>query len=306
MAACKVLRTIAIIIFAVFTLAAQDAIAQPAPAPAPVPAPAPAETQGVAEGTEGGACYGNATCEQGLACDSTRNVCFTPTVGEIGGACYGNRTCNAGYTCDVSSNQCVAAQAAPPSTPPAPAAAPPSYPPPPPAPLPPAQPQDAYAHHDGLSVGGGLGVSVLTGFGGDSASALAVDFNLGWFLSPRLALHYDYSTWFDSEDIGGARVSLGVSLHAIAAQYWLAPKLWLKGGAGVAVITFGISGEDVDGNDVDGTLLEESGAGFTGAVGFDVFTRGAFAVDLSGRISNMSILEGNFTTFNFVAGARWH
>jgi len=60
-----------------------------------------------AEGAEGGACYGNGTCDSGLACEA--NVCVVAEMGTAGGACYGNGTCNAGLSCDAASTTCVAA-----------------------------------------------------------------------------------------------------------------------------------------------------------------------------------------------------
>ncbi len=49
-------------------------------------------------GTEGGPCYGNGTCDDGLVCASHRCE-FGPATGTEGGACYGNDTCNLGLDC---------------------------------------------------------------------------------------------------------------------------------------------------------------------------------------------------------------
>lgn len=57
-------------------------------------------------GTSGGACYGNGTCNAGLACEA--GVCVAPQAGAMGGACYGNSTCNAGMTCEAATQTCVA------------------------------------------------------------------------------------------------------------------------------------------------------------------------------------------------------
>jgi hypothetical protein len=55
-----------------------------------------------------------------------------PPDGTLGGACYGNQTCNAGLTCDTRT-RCVAAPVVTPADPPAdPAPAPPPPPTPPP------------------------------------------------------------------------------------------------------------------------------------------------------------------------------
>jgi hypothetical protein len=56
------------------------------------------------DGTNGGRCYGNGTCNNGLTC--VRGVC-TPSAadGNEGGKCYGNGTCNQGLRC--SNGTCV-------------------------------------------------------------------------------------------------------------------------------------------------------------------------------------------------------
>ena len=56
-------------------------------------------------GTEGGPCYGNHTCNQGLRCDASSDQCTRlPPAGTEGGPCYGNHTCNQGLTCDASAH----------------------------------------------------------------------------------------------------------------------------------------------------------------------------------------------------------
>lgn len=64
-----------------------------------------------AEGTAGGVCYPNHTCNEGLACDEASGRCMESRGrGESGGACYPNRTCNAGLVCDAGVMRCVPAQ----------------------------------------------------------------------------------------------------------------------------------------------------------------------------------------------------
>jgi hypothetical protein len=60
-------------------------------------------------GSAGGACYGNGTCNAGLACQA--GTCVAPEAGALGGPCYGNSTCNAGMACDPATQTCVAAGA---------------------------------------------------------------------------------------------------------------------------------------------------------------------------------------------------
>ncbi len=57
-----------------------------------------------AEGTAGGKCYGNGTCNAGLLCEG--GSCRAKPKGVEGGACYGNGTCDAGLLCE--GGRCVA------------------------------------------------------------------------------------------------------------------------------------------------------------------------------------------------------
>lgn len=69
--------------------------------PGSVPPSGSVAPPGPVRGTEGGTCYGNATCNDGLTCDLARLICVGALApGTPGGACYGNGTCNAGLTCD--------------------------------------------------------------------------------------------------------------------------------------------------------------------------------------------------------------
>jgi hypothetical protein len=52
------------------------------------------------DGTAGGRCYGNGTCNSGLRC--TGSVCEVAAAGTEGGACYGNSSCNLGLRCNAS------------------------------------------------------------------------------------------------------------------------------------------------------------------------------------------------------------
>ena len=53
-----------------------------------------------AQGSSGGACYGNQTCDPGLSCvGGACQRASGSTAGSRGGACYGNGTCDAGLQC---------------------------------------------------------------------------------------------------------------------------------------------------------------------------------------------------------------
>ena len=126
---------------------------------------------------------------------------------------------------------------------------------------------------------------------GDSESGLAYDAHIGVFLNPRLALMFDLSGWYDSMN----DVSLTLSSNTLAAQYWVLPQVWVKGGIGMARATISDSSFSSD----------ESGLGLTGGAGYEILQNGSFALDVGGRLNILNIKETSFTILNFTIGARW-
>ena len=143
----------------------------------------------------------------------------------------------------------------------------------------------------GFGIGGGNASPDCDGC--DSESAYAFDFNLGGFASSRLALMYDVSGWVDSED----GLTLVLAANTFAGQYWVAPKVWLKGGLGFSQAQF--SG--------DFAPDSEYGVAFTAGAGFEVMQSENFVIDLSGRLNILSFDEPvpTFTVLNFTVGVRW-
>jgi len=143
-------------------------------------------------------------------------------------------------------------------------------------------------------VGFGLGFGSGWCDGCDSTTELAFDFGLGGFVNPRLAVLWDYGGLTDSED--GAFAVL--ASHAIAAQYWLGPKAWIRGGVGVSQAYWSIDGYGSD---------SEYGFAMVGAGGYEVMENGNFVLDLSGRLSLLDFdeLSSRITMVSGVFGARW-
>lgn len=237
-----------------------------------------------AEGADGGVCYGNSTCNEGLRCDTATNTCtaMQAAVGTEGGTCYGNSTCNQGLSCDAARNQCVPL--------PASIGAPP-VPTPPQPPTPPAT-QGGYALHRGVMGGVGIGLGFMGCESCESSdTGLAYDFNVGGFLSPRLALMFDSSSvYLDDYD------HEFLTTLCLAGQYWLRPQWWIKGGIGMSRVS---------------GYRSNNGLGVTAAVGVEVMQRGAFAVDIAGRVNLLSAESGRsedtetFNIFSGVVGIRW-
>ena len=78
---------------------------------------------------------------------------------------------------------------------------------------------------------------------------------------------------------GNGDQTLVQSAAMIAAQYWLTPQLWIKGGIGLSHITVDTAYYDV--------TVEQPGAdgvAVMGAAGFEIFSARRMAIDLQGRI----------------------
>lgn len=107
--------------------------------------------------------------------------------------------------------------------------------------------------------------------------------HVGGFLGPRFALMGELqgniqtiaTDGYDSE-------ALVQSALMVAAQYWVTPQLWIKGGIGVSNLR-------VD-HTYYGTVAEvpENGVAVMGAVGYELLSARYFSVDLQGRLINGS------------------
>tara|TARA_R110002096_G_scaffold433887_2_gene653771 strand:- start:79345 stop:79959 length:615 start_codon:yes stop_codon:yes gene_type:complete len=169
------------------------------------------------------------------------------------------------------------AQPAPP--PPPPGYQQPNYGPPP-API--------GIQRDGFVIGFSVGGGVLTNDQCDSCDSLeggAFELHLGFMVTPQLALLVEgFGVSHTEQDI-----TLSQSMGLLAAQYWVTPKLWIKGGLG--------SGRISVSNDAGEQLgVSEQGAGAMIAAGYEVYQGRAFAVDLSLRSAAVSYDESDTVT----------
>ncbi len=105
--------------------------------------------------------------------------------------------------------------------------------------------------------------------------------HVGGFVGPRLALMGEVQgniqtisdDRYDSE-------SLIQGTLMFAAQYWVTPQLWLKGGIGIANLRVE-SRYFVD-------ELPENGLALLGAVGYELLSAQRFSIDVQGRLINGS------------------
>jgi len=132
--------------------------------------------------------------------------------------------------------------------------------------------------------------------------AVGVSGHIGGFLSPRFALLFELQAnaqtieqgYFSDED-----VFLTQTLAMVAAQYWVTPQLWLKGGIGIANLQVSDSYESFD---------IDNGMGIMGGVGFELFSSRQFSVDLQGRLVNGSYegIDNNITSGTIGVGVNWY
>lgn len=162
-----------------------------------------------------------------------------------------------------------------------------------------------------LIFGGSLGVGAMKDRGGDiectdctySTASGQIAGHVGGFIGPRLALLGEVQA--NLQTLGSNQyedTTLVQSALMIAAQYWVTPQLWVKGGIGFANV-------QVDRANWDGTSTEpiDNGMALMGAVGFEVFSARYFSVDIQGRLLNGAYkgIDNSITAASIGVGVNW-
>lgn len=160
----------------------------------------------------------------------------------------------------------------------------------------------------GFSIGlGGMsdGGSNVTTCGNCNANPIAVEFDghIGGFLSPRLALLGEFQVNAQTVSVdpvfadGDTVLSQGAIM--IAAQYWVTPQLWIKGGIGFASLQASDYYYDYD---------LGSGGALMGAIGYELMSARNFAVDIQGRLiqGNYNGLDDRITSGTVGVGINWY
>src|SRR5689334_12135154 len=128
-----------------------------------------------------------------------------------------------------------------------------------------------------------------------------VDFHIGGMLSPRFALLFEaqgnVQTIHSSVRDGDSTLSQGAAM--IAAQFWLLPQLWIKGGIGLASLQ------------VDNAFFTEDfgqGGALMGAIGVELLSARRFSLDLQGRLiqGSYNSLNDNITSRTVGMGLNWY
>lgn len=133
--------------------------------------------------------------------------------------------------------------------------------------------------------------------------SFGVSGHIGGFLGPRFALMFEAQVngqQLTEEQIVEDDIFLYQTAAMVAAQYWVTPQLWIKGGIGLAHLEEqtrdGFAGFEID-----------NGTAILGAVGFEIFSSRYLSVDLQGRLLNGSYegVDDNITAGSIGIGVNW-
>lgn len=178
-----------------------------------------------------------------------------------------------------------------------------------------AQPQPAAQlpggfHNRGgrIIYGGSLGIggmhdagSNVTTCGNCNYNPAAISFagHIGGFIGPRLALMAEgqVNAQTVSSDLYDDTV-LSMNTLMIAAQYWVTPQLWIKGGLGISQLWADNAYEAWD----FGT-----GGAVMGAIGYEIVSARNFSIDLQGRLIQgaFNSLDDKVTSGTVGVGINW-
>jgi hypothetical protein len=201
---------------------------------------------------------------------------------------------------------------------PAVASAQPGYGPPPryqPAYQPPAPLEGGFHDRAGrLTLGLSLGLGGMSSADG-SIDCASCDYNpitvgvaghIGGMINHRLALMLELQAngQVIDENIYGDTATLVQGAAMGAAQYWITPQLWIKGGIGFAHLSVsydGYYGEDFGSEDV------ADGIAVLGAAGYELLSARTFSVDLQGRlfVGSYDELDDQITSGTIGVGINW-
>ncbi len=166
-----------------------------------------------------------------------------------------------------------------------------------------------------LTFGGSIGLGGMSDRFGD-IECTNCDYNpisgmieghIGGFIGPRLALLGEVQVNGQTvSQVGADTTTLVQSTLMIAAQYWITPQLWIKGGIGFANLRLEESyyGDGI----VDATSIPENGVALMGAVGYELLSARYFSIDLQGRLINGAYkgIDNTVTGATIGVGINWY
>ena len=133
-----------------------------------------------------------------------------------------------------------------------------------------------FADRDGFMLGFGINFGEISCAGrgcDDVTEAAGIDFHLGSMISPRMGIDVEIWAMGHTEE----NLTLTHTIATLGVQYWLLPRLWIKGGVGVAQAAW----------QYDGLInLEDQTKrvpAIMGAVGYELVVGKSFALDVQLR-----------------------
>jgi hypothetical protein len=125
--------------------------------------------------------------------------------------------------------------------------------------------------------------------------------HIGGFIGPRLALMGELHG--NAQTIATDGIDDEVLVQTalmLAAQYWIAPQLWIKGGIGFANL-------QVEDTFYGPVTRPENGMALMGAIGYELLSARNFSLDLQGRLVNGSYegIDNNITAGSIGLGINW-
>ncbi len=166
--------------------------------------------------------------------------------------------------------------------------------------------------------GGSLGLGAMSLNGEDvqctncdySTASFAAAGHIGGFVGPRLALMAEGQVngqTIASDTFSGDTSVLTHAALMFAAQYWLTPQLWIKGGIGLSNLRVERSYYG-DGIIDEVAEVPENGLALLGAVGYELFSAPHFSIDLQGRLINGSYdrTDNNVSAASIGIGINWY
>lgn len=131
-----------------------------------------------------------------------------------------------------------------------------------------------------------------------------VDGHIGGMLTERFALMLELQANGQTVDdsVYGSTTLTQVTAM-IAGQYWVTPQLWVKGGIGAAHLAFNY-------DDAYGSFEEpiDDGGAILAAVGYEILSSRAFAIDLQGRVivGGYDGIDDRITAATVGLGFNWY
>lgn len=134
----------------------------------------------------------------------------------------------------------------------------------------------AFGNRDGFMLGFGINFGEISCAGAgcdDVTEAAGLDIHLGSMVSPRMGIDVEIWGMAHTED----NLTLTHTIATLGVQYWLLPRLWVKGGVGVAQAAW----------EYDGLINVEDQTkrvpAIMGAVGYELMVGKRFALDVQLR-----------------------